>query len=519
MHVEMSDCSCCTAVEVSRRDTMPSLDAVSTLSLKGHLQEVLEANEQNLPTALSNVFGEDGLSAIFGRSSADGAKRLRCGGFNHVFMIELGGKLAKCIRPHGGAGGDCSEVVESERLRHHFPSLCQDQQVLFPQAAFLCKGMASTRYICEVMVFDFLPGCQSVADLCRDFERTHPCGVRRQAASCAEHRALEEDKVNCEHFRALQALVRRAASLGRHFQQVHGRRHGDFKADNILVDQHGNLLLSDFLSPFCAACDRNEFQTSIQSGHPICQDLQQVFEEEWQAPACQLSNEAAQRRQVAWLAGEMRKLSEVSSQQSIFGPLPDLLQSISAWSSPPKMSAPQGALGLAEKLPANESPSFSTALASPIATSPITTISSPSGPSFSWFESTRSSGTEAFHRTNKAWGHANTAPLAGVASSPVPMKGFFTEPNLLEHAKLIIAATQDSPAASTWQTPSWAGSSLSSPTPTWSQPGFGDPAPIYVQENRGTQRARRSSAPSPFFPSNDLIAMHKASLRLGEVPQ
>ena len=31
---------------------------------------------------------------------------------------------------------------------------------------------------------------------------------------------------------------------------------------------------------------------------------------------------------------------------------------------------------------------------------------------------------------------------AGVASSPVPMKGFFTEPNLLEHAKLIIAATQ-----------------------------------------------------------------------------
>lgn len=27
---------------------------------------------------------QDGLSAIFGRSSADGAKRLRCGGFNHA---------------------------------------------------------------------------------------------------------------------------------------------------------------------------------------------------------------------------------------------------------------------------------------------------------------------------------------------------------------------------------------------------------------------------------------------------
>ncbi len=28
----------------------------------------------------------------------------------------------------------------------------------------------------QVMVFNFIPGCQSIADLCRDFERTHPCG-------------------------------------------------------------------------------------------------------------------------------------------------------------------------------------------------------------------------------------------------------------------------------------------------------------------------------------------------------
>ena len=32
------------------------------------------------------LFGQDGLSAIFGRSSADGAKRLRCGGFNHAMV-------------------------------------------------------------------------------------------------------------------------------------------------------------------------------------------------------------------------------------------------------------------------------------------------------------------------------------------------------------------------------------------------------------------------------------------------
>ena len=40
-----------------------------------------------------------------------------------------------CGRPHGGAGGDCSEAVESERLRHHFPSLCQEIQ----SQGFQCK--------------------------------------------------------------------------------------------------------------------------------------------------------------------------------------------------------------------------------------------------------------------------------------------------------------------------------------------------------------------------------------------
>ena len=39
--------------------------------------------------------------------------------------------LLRCLeiaRPHGGAGGDCSEVLEAERLRHHFPSIYQDRK-------------------------------------------------------------------------------------------------------------------------------------------------------------------------------------------------------------------------------------------------------------------------------------------------------------------------------------------------------------------------------------------------------
>lgn len=134
-------------------------------------------------------FAKDGLSSIFGSASAKGAKRLRCGGFNHAtiliasveFCLKLKGLwsfsaqmilpqglydwtgwqackvhqvesktstccligdvciqsnsiedlLLRCLeiaRPHGGAGGDCSEVLEAERLRHHFPSIYQDRK-------------------------------------------------------------------------------------------------------------------------------------------------------------------------------------------------------------------------------------------------------------------------------------------------------------------------------------------------------------------------------------------------------
>lgn len=61
-----------------------------------HLQAWLQLSHKNrqLPPlsqlSLTDIWwqptkrSQDGLSAIFGRSSADGAKRLRCGGFNHA---------------------------------------------------------------------------------------------------------------------------------------------------------------------------------------------------------------------------------------------------------------------------------------------------------------------------------------------------------------------------------------------------------------------------------------------------
>ena len=57
-----------------------------------------------------------------------------------------------------------------------------------------------------------------------------------------------QKQANCEHFRALQALMRQAARLGRHFQHLHGRRHGDFKADRWSVVHCEMTMPSDAFS-------------------------------------------------------------------------------------------------------------------------------------------------------------------------------------------------------------------------------------------------------------------------------
>eukprot|EP00930_Biecheleria_cincta_P029032 TRINITY_DN20192_c0_g1_i1.p1 TRINITY_DN20192_c0_g1~~TRINITY_DN20192_c0_g1_i1.p1 ORF type:complete len:629 (-),score=108.39 TRINITY_DN20192_c0_g1_i1:244-2130(-) len=321
-------CICCKPVQDSR-EVGHGVAAPRMLKLAGYPEEVVHAEDNDLALTLQRVFGREGIQAIFGCASTQGARRLKCVGFNHDFMVELGGKLAKCIRPHAGAGGRFSEVMEAERLRHSSPSLENDQHALFPKTAFLCQAPCAGQgeFCCEILVFPFLEGCQSLGELVRSFERSHPCGVLRRGSACQEHLSDESGRTKCAHAHALHDLVRQAARLGRRFQALHGRRHGDFKADNLLLDRDGHLRLADFLSPFCITCDSEEFLKSLQSTHPSTQELQETFHTEWSQQACAAAIPDIRRN--SWLQEELRQLLAASQQQSLFGPMPDLLQGIS----------------------------------------------------------------------------------------------------------------------------------------------------------------------------------------------
>lgn len=241
----------------------------------------------------------------------------------------------KCTRPRSA---HFSETQECERLRRDAPKLAVDAHAIFPLAVFQCREQTHTmgRMACEVLVFEYLEGCRTVGDILRMFERTHPTGLLQSTASCHVHRGGG----TCEHVGQLRALVgQQAIRLNRRFQALHGRRHGDFKADNILLDRRGVPRLADFLSPFCRSCDREEFLSSTESQHPMVQEMRGTFSCAWHseaarvekcgappAPTCAVAPREAMCN--AQLLEALERLNSMRQSQPLFGPMPSLLQNI-----------------------------------------------------------------------------------------------------------------------------------------------------------------------------------------------
>lgn len=329
--LERPPCACC---RLPVPVVLAGRHACQSLVIHGDPHEIGSIEDDRLPQALSRVFGREGLRAVFGCDGVVGARRLHARGMNHVFMVAHAGRLAKCVAPRA----ECfSEAQEAERLRRESPMLAGDEHAVFPLATYLCRSAFPMRnqQMFEVVVFEYLDNCRSVGDLVRMYERTHPCGDLQSASSCPRHRSSG----TCDHVHSLRSLVvQQVARLGLRFQQLHGRRHGDLKADNVLIDRRGMPRLADFLSPFCSSCDREEFRNSIISMNPAIQDMRGAFESRWQA--AQYNGELARLRQGgqalepgeaarnAQLVESLEQLQAISQSQSIFGPVPSILGGI-----------------------------------------------------------------------------------------------------------------------------------------------------------------------------------------------
>jgi len=348
----LSQCVCCPPSRVPALSSS-ALQADEVLPLYADPAEISRARDEEVDHALNRVFGAEGLRLLFGQQRISGARRLQRSGMNHVFMVTYADRLLKCVERKGCP--ETSEVRETHRLRREAPRLIEDSHAVFPLVARGCRRHHEHQHApdapqYEVLVFEYLEGAQSLGELIRIFERTHGHMLKHRSP-CTDY----SQTGSCEHLHQLNSLiVTQAPFLSQRFQVRHGQRHGDFKADNILIDREGRPRLVDFLSPFCTACDREEFMTSICSTHPAITQMRDAACSRWQASASMSVPSANSGASPHWssravtlpppsqsefvsnlrLIESLEKLMAISSSRTecLFGPVPSLLGKI-GWSS------------------------------------------------------------------------------------------------------------------------------------------------------------------------------------------
>mmetsp|Transcript_28205 Transcript_28205/g.51904 ORF Transcript_28205/g.51904 Transcript_28205/m.51904 type:complete len:709 (+) Transcript_28205:92-2218(+) len=358
---DRSRCNCCpplAEIACNRRDAWAQ---VQTLSVLADPCEVSNT-AVNIETALLSVFGENGLESLFGCRDPSGAKRIAQGGMNHLFMVAHNGLLAKCMKPPNTWA---SEAAEAGNLLAAHPKLAEDVHALAPIAAFVCQaapgsGAAATMQTptasgseeasYEVLVFKYLDGCRPLDEVLQIFQRTHACGVLQSTAICVDF----QRNGTCDHIPLLRhLLVSELPKLCRRFHALYGRRHGDFKVGNVMLERSGNLRLADFLSPFCRNCDLEEFLASTKCLHNVVMEMRDAFHEEWVSAEKVTSGKGWQQSQQAdyfsrsgldqrdvdvnlKLLNALDELNaaRVASGNSFFGPMPSLLDSIPGLKAP-----------------------------------------------------------------------------------------------------------------------------------------------------------------------------------------
>eukprot|EP00391_Amoebophrya_sp_Ameob2_P010017 CAMPEP_0178996452 /NCGR_PEP_ID=MMETSP0795-20121207/8373_1 /TAXON_ID=88552 /ORGANISM="Amoebophrya sp., Strain Ameob2" /LENGTH=987 /DNA_ID=CAMNT_0020688837 /DNA_START=336 /DNA_END=3300 /DNA_ORIENTATION=+ len=256
---------------------------------------------------IKEVFPQETLDLIFQRSTkgasksgsggslrsqpinSEDIKKFAGGGLNHEFIMTgpgpQGKLLIKVIAVRNELpGASQGEAVETEYLRKVCPDLPNDRNVSFPIASYRGiisqskksksrhddYGLAAPKYY-DIVVLNFVEGCINIRDLVSAYDKA-PADVQAQLLGPMRN-----------------LIGHQIPQLFHRYYLKHMRKMGDGKADNILLDKSGHLVMCDIGSTFNAVirpCDKGEFLRSLQASHqesPV-NELKQCFDRYFACP-------------------------------------------------------------------------------------------------------------------------------------------------------------------------------------------------------------------------------------------
>eukprot|EP00392_Amoebophrya_sp_AT5.2_P007627 g7642.t1 len=240
-------------------------------------------------TLLAEIRGGSGGSLRSQPINSEDIKKFAGGGLNHEFIMTgpgpQGKLLIKVIAVRNELpGASQGEAVETEYLRKVCPDLPNDRNVSFPIASYRGiisqskksksrhddYGLAAPKYY-DIVVLNFVEGCINIRDLVSAYDKA-PADVQAQLLGPMRN-----------------LIGHQIPQLFHRYYLKHMRKMGDGKADNILLDKSGHLVMCDIGSTFNAVirpCDKGEFLRSLQASHqesPV-NELKQCFDRYFACP-------------------------------------------------------------------------------------------------------------------------------------------------------------------------------------------------------------------------------------------
>jgi len=253
-------CACCRA-----SNRMDIVDITSTKIPYITVLRPFNRYHANFSQELWESFGEDVVEKIFDEEGIQPheVKCLANAGLNHEFIATSTKHLVKLIVPVGGLQAS-GEAHEMEFIRKNYPLISEDPSVCFPKKCFRLLTGGGHPPVYDAVALEYHAGAMSIREITQIFER-----------------APMEEKQNMHA--AMYSLVgEQVPRVLRNYQLRHLRKHGDGKADNILVTKSGSIVLCDIGSTFndsLKPCDRDEYLRSLPTLDKQLTEMKRRFDD------------------------------------------------------------------------------------------------------------------------------------------------------------------------------------------------------------------------------------------------